>query len=76
MMNKLIIKEVNNGFVLIDNAKEETVIEDQDNEQEAMKKMLETIAEYFGFLYDRWGKENLNIQFNKFGHKVDEKGNL
>lgn len=33
--------------------------------------LLEKIAELLGYDYDRYGEENINIQFNKKGHKLE-----
>jgi hypothetical protein len=36
------------------------------------KKLVEYLAEEcYYFHYDKWGKHNLEINFNKVGHKVD-----
>lgn len=79
MNNELHIKQAKNGYILTvpflgegEEDTEEILIEDQDDEREAMIKMLEEVAEHFGFFYDKWGKENLNISFNKKGYKCDD----
>jgi hypothetical protein len=41
-----------------------------DIEKIAFCKMVEKIAGTFGFSYDKFGAENLNISFNKPGHKL------
>jgi len=70
-------EETENGIV-----KEKMVIEQtedkyggyetQDSEKIALGNLLTQIAEHFGFYYDKWSKDNLSIQFNLKGHKVDE----
>jgi ribulose bisphosphate carboxylase small subunit len=52
-------------------AQDTTVIEG-DTDKEALKKMLEAVAEYSGVMYDKYGKENLRISFDKKGHKIDD----
>ena len=37
----------------------------------AFGKLFEQLANYFGLIYDKYGKENLNISFDKKGHKLD-----
>lgn len=78
-MNDLKIMEADNGFILeseitnCDNQKEfqYVVVEDTDNEQECIASMLTKVAEHFGFIYDKFSPHNLNITFDKKGHKVD-----
>jgi hypothetical protein len=37
----------------------------------AMADMLYAIAESFGYVYNKYGTENLNISYDKKGHKVE-----
>jgi hypothetical protein len=41
-----------------------------ETEKETIKLLLYRIAEEFGEGYDKFGKENLNITFDRKGHKV------
>ena len=52
---------------------EEEEYKTNDNEKIALAKMLETVADYFGENNDRFGNENLNIRFDREGHKYEEK---
>lgn len=78
-MIDLKIIQADNGFILVsgiindDNTKEfqYVVVEDTDNEQECIASMLTKVAEHFGFVYDKFSPNNLNITFDKKGHKVD-----
>ena len=45
-------------------------IKEENDEKETLKKLLEAIASECGYDYDKWGQENLNITFDKKGHKV------
>jgi hypothetical protein len=42
----------------------------KENEKEALAELLMQIAEWLGYDYDKFGKENLNISFDKKGSKV------
>lgn len=81
-MLELKITQVNNGYILTSAEKDEDEIsyenkeviednDDNDDKKEAMKRMLERVAEYFGECYDKWSSENLNISWNKKGSKID-----
>ena len=78
-MNDLKIMYADNGFILesetinCNNQKEKqyVVIEDRDDEHECVIRFLEKVAEHFGFIYDKFSPNNLNITFDKKGHKVD-----
>lgn len=48
------------------------VIEDIDSEEDCMKRMLERVAEHFGYSYNKFSDKNLNITFDKKGHKVED----
>jgi hypothetical protein len=75
---ELKIEEVNNGYILSHEAEIEDgkfkvlkdVIEEERDEKETIKRLLEKIAEYFGVHYDKYAKDNLNILWNKKGHKL------
>jgi len=40
-------------------------------EKTAMTKLLFWIADYFGFHYNKFEAENLDIKWDKKGHKID-----
>ena len=44
--------------------------EDYDDDKESLKNLLYKVAETLGFTYDKYGKENLNITFDKKGRKL------
>jgi len=80
---KLLITDVQNGYRLNweedwsdddikDIRKEEMVLEDYENDENGcMKRMLIAVADRFGYNYNKFGRENLEINFNKKGHKLD-----
>lgn len=77
---KLTIETCDNGYILMWREEDEKgepcfckkVIEGaEDDEKETMKRVLYAIAEHLGVNYDKWSGENLNIAWNKKGHKVD-----
>ena len=43
-----------------------------DNEKIALAKMIKWLSEYFGYSYDKYSKENLNIAWDKAGHRYIE----
>ena len=64
-------EEIEEGVKVIRHA----VIEDFDGfegQQDCMKRMLERVAEHFGYSYDKWSDKNLNISFDRKGHKVED----
>ncbi|MEO5366085.1 MAG: hypothetical protein H7831_06970 [Magnetococcus sp. WYHC-3] len=46
-------------------------IESTGDEQDCMKRLLEAVAEHFGYSYDKFKSDNLNISWDRKGHKVD-----
>lgn len=85
-MTKFTIEKVNNGFIIrdyiyVDDNEDGSpkfeenveVIETESlDDKEELEKMLSIIAEKLGYQYDKWSEENLNIQFNKKGHKLED----
>lgn len=85
--NCIEIKKVENGFIIKqvylntetkDGRKiyteEITVVEEEDginSEKDVMIQLLYEIADKFGIDYDKFSSENLNITFDKKGHKVE-----
>ena len=80
--NTIEIKEVSNGFIVKqiycesvnDNGVElfaENVKVIEDGDRTALKRLLEQIAEWMGHDYDKFGSENINITFDKVGHKCE-----
>lgn len=89
-MNEIKIRKADNGFILTerywdgDNIEEglkikeeiiEEVIEEADDEKEALKRLLLLVAEKFGYMEDKYGKENLRISFDGKGRKVENAQN-
>ena len=76
---ELKIKKAQNGFIISwkeeieDNIFREVseVIEGRESEQEEMRRLLEFVAGNFGFHYSKYGNDNINITFDKKGHKVE-----
>jgi hypothetical protein len=67
--NVLSIMQVNNGFLLEDSFGI-TVIEDDLNAEDTMCRLLTKVAECYGYSYDKFSSTNLNVSFDKPGHKV------
>ena len=78
-MRELTIKESATGFVLMYDVEvrddvwetEYIPIEDIGDENDLIRRFLEKVAEHFGAHYNKYGKENLNITFDKRGYKVE-----
>jgi len=74
------IKRVNNGFlvhvpsigdeILDDNYVIEQEDDTAESERKALKGLLENIANNIGFPYDKFSSNNLEITFDKKGHKI------
>lgn len=43
-----------------------------DEEKICLGRMLERIADHFGVMYQKFDANNLNISFDKKGHKLDD----
>lgn len=79
MRSSTIIERVENGFMLTDRHEYEdgssdesiTVLEEGDNEDETMVKLLLKVAESVGYNEDKYGSENINITFDRKGRKVE-----
>jgi len=78
-MWELKIEKIENGYILshdeeIEDGKFKTakeVIEEKgDDEKEAMTQLLEKVSEYFGVQYDKFAADNLNVTWDKKGHKL------
>jgi len=78
-MRELKIIESGGGYVLVfdywetdDRMETDYIpIEDFAGEEDCLKRMLLAVADHFGFHYDRYGRENINITFDRKGHKVE-----
>ena len=78
-MRELRISEANNGYVLSHDVEmdenvweeETTVIEERDDTNDLFKRLLEAVAEHFGMVYNKYGSNNLNITFDRKGHKIE-----
>lgn len=74
---KITIKKVNNGYIVEGpggDMKEISVIEEisDDDEKEACKRLLEFVAEHFGFMHDKFAEDNLRISWDKKGRKIED----
>jgi len=76
-MFELNIRQCENGYILWrpSDTEQDTddiiVVESEDDDNEAMVKVLYKIAELLGYQYDKYSSENLNIDFSKKGHKLE-----
>ena len=75
-MRGLRIVEGNNGYALYyeeENVwtEEFEVVEETDDINETFRVLLERVAERFGMSYDKFSSTNLNVTFDKKGHKVE-----
>jgi len=76
---EIIIKSVDNGFIITELIKIpgedkplELVFEDHTGTEESdayIVRMLYAVAEFFGTHYDKFSPNNLNITWDKVGHK-------
>ena len=80
-MQEIKIKSISNGYVLswkeanfLGNKNTtldiQEVIENNNNKKEGLKKLLENIADYFGFCHNEYSNDNLKITFDKKGHEI------
>ena len=80
--NTIKIEQTENGYILTTWTWKDTdeqgnklfeehkeVFEEIDSDKETLKRMLEKIAEWTGYEYDKFGNENINIKFDKKGYK-------
>ena len=70
------IKQAENGYIITlpreqDTPESQIVIESKDDEKQAFIDLVNELAEQFGFSYDKWGENNLEISFSKKGHKLE-----
>jgi len=78
-MRELKIVEANNGYILSHDVEQDEnvwieeidVVEETDDTNDLFRRLLEKVAEHFGMQYDKFSSENLNITFDKKGHKVE-----
>lgn len=83
--NTIEIQKVDNGYIVkmvycereTENGtricqEEVKVFSETDNETQNMIDMFHQVAEYLGVSYDKYSKNNLNIDFNLKGHNVEE----
>lgn len=76
---KIEIEQINNGYILswqveaeknVFRTEKEVIEDNDDDEKKVMTILLHKISNYFGLSYDKWGKENLRISWDKKGRKV------
>jgi len=78
-MNELKIIQAENGYILESWCEDEddkitkafVLVEETENDATCLKNMLLLVAEHFGYMYDKFSSENINITFDKKGHKVE-----
>ncbi|MHA1868683.1 MAG: hypothetical protein ACTSXD_11620 [Candidatus Heimdallarchaeaceae archaeon] len=80
--NLIEIGKVNNGYIIktyiwettneqgIKEYSEQTEVIEEEDSNEAIKRLLYLIAEKCGNYYDKYGTKNLNISFDKKGAKA------
>ena len=80
---ELLITKAGNGFILkheyqLDDNKvkaEYNLIEGDDSfidgEEDMFRRLLEEVADFFGLQYNKFESNNLNIKFDKKGHKLE-----
>ncbi len=64
------ISKVDNGYTFTTDDDCEVIEDDTDDGKEAMTKLLNRIADYFGFNYDGFSDSNLNIKWNLKGDEL------
>lgn len=77
-MIKTTIREAENGWIVIQEIKTDEgvdthrhVVEYDDGDNEGMAKLLKLVAELNGCKYNKYRDDNLNISFDKKGHKLE-----
>lgn len=68
LIKTVICENIENG---IEEYSEQTQAITGETDNETLKKLLEAIAEECGYCYDKYGKENLEINFKKKGRKIE-----
>jgi hypothetical protein len=79
-MNKLIIEQCENGWILSHEEPDENgvikiekqLVVDEDDNKVGMTELLTKVAEHFGYCYDKWSENNLSITWNNRGHKLQD----
>jgi len=81
-MRECKILEAENGYIIEHQEEAEVdgvfetrrrVIEDETEDgKKVMIDLLFAIADFFGYQYDKYGKENLKISMDELGHKMAE----
>lgn len=82
MNNKIIIEQVENGVIITswyydkDNKQGEPIYEqlreviEEEEDKKLMEKTMMAIIKKMGYSYDRYGKENVKISWDRKGSKV------
>jgi len=80
-MQKIEIKTTDNGYIVSVRYKDHesqncemtyAVEEIAGDEQETVSKLLLKIASLLGFEYDKFSENNINISFDRKGHKLQD----
>jgi len=78
---EITIKKAENGYILeIPHVEEEgaapvietVVIEEENETNNTMTRVLREVADHFGFHYNKYGRDNLKISWDEAGSKVDD----
>ena len=70
MKTRLRLEKTTNGYIVMDGPDTE-LIEDTGDEKDCISRLLYRVAEWAGCDYQKYGSENLNITFDKKGHKLE-----
>ena len=77
-MRTLTIDKVNNGYILTsedflndDYENDETTVVESNDENEGLIELLNIVAEWTGYTYDKFGTNNLKITMGNPGHKLE-----
>lgn len=73
-MRTLTIEKANNGYILTDendNLDNETTVVESNDENEGLIELLNIVAEWTGYTYDKFGTNNLKITMGNPGHKLE-----
>lgn len=70
MNKKISITSVENGYIL-ETPEEDYVFQHDGDEKPAFIMLVHKLAEELGFNYDKFAENNLEVSFNKKGHKIN-----
>ncbi|MCK9598628.1 MAG: hypothetical protein M0R06_06265 [Sphaerochaeta sp.] len=71
-MTSLTIESTSNGYIVRHQIEDgSTVCFSDENEREALVKLLTYLGEFYCEPYDRFGSENIRISFDRKGYKAE-----